>query len=351
MNKNIIEDIKRRILRIIKKIILKINLKLMGGISRLIIQNFDESPNSKISISRNLADLLDRMKTKNGDFIEYNSFNYWVKRGFYIIPNHFYQPVPDILSLNKKIFQDESPMYGIHMNDDIQLDLLKNKLSKYKKEFKSFSLKGNVKDYEFHLNNLAFDGLDALVYYSIIRTFNPKNIIEVGSGWSTKIAAKAARRIPGNRLFSIEPYPQGFLQKGFPGFTKLIARKVQEVPFEFFAQLKKNDILFIDSSHTVKTGGDVNYLIFNILPKLNKGVLVHIHDIFFPDDYPKIWIKKAHKFWNEQYLLQAFLMFNNEFEVIYGNTYMGKRYPEEVKKVFSTVWPHVLGGSFWIRSK
>lgn len=345
------ENIKQGVLKIIKQTILKISLKLMSLVSPLIIRTFDNSMKVKAIISKNVADLIDIMKTMNGDFIEYSPFDYWVNRGFYILPNHFYQSIPDILNLNKRIFQDESPMYGIHMNDDIQLDLLKNKFSKYKKEFKSFALSGNVKDYEFYLNNLAFDGLDALVYYSMIRTFKPKSIIEVGSGWSTKLAAKAARRIQGNRLFSIEPYPQGFLQKGFPGFTKLIARKVQDVPFDFFARLKKNDILFIDSSHTVKIGGDVNYLIFNILPKLKKGVLVHIHDIFFPDDYPEVWIKEAHKFWNEQYLLQAFLMFNNEFEVIYGNTYMGRKYPKEVKKVFSSIWPYVLGGSFWIRRK
>lgn len=345
------ENIKQKILKIAKKTTLKISLKLMALVSRLVIRTFDDSSKTKLVISKNVADLIDRMKIAKGDFTEYNPFDYWVNRGFYILPNHFYQPIPDILNLNKKIFVDKSPMYGINMNDDIQLDLLKNKFSKYRKEFESFSVTPNVKEYEFHLNNLAFDGLDALVYYSMIKTFKPKNIIEVGSGWSTKLAAKAASRIPTSKVFSIEPYPQSFMQKGFPGFTKQITKEVQDVPADFFTRLKKNDILFIDSSHTVKTGGDVNYLIFNILPKLNKGVLVHIHDIFFPDDYPEVWIKEAHKFWNEQYLLQAFLMFNHKYEVIYGNTYMGRKYPEEVKKVFSPVWPYVLGGSFWIRRK
>ena len=149
---------------------------------------------------------------------------------------------------------------------------------------------------KFHFNNSAFDNLDAVIYYSIIRHFNPKLIIEIGSGWSTKIAAQACLKNKQTQLISIEPYPQKHLQDGFPGFSKLIPKKVENVNQKIFSKLSKNDILFIDSSHTIKTGGDVVCEFLEILPQLKKGVIIHIHDIFFPYDYPKDWVKKKNAF-------------------------------------------------------
>jgi Methyltransferase domain len=125
---------------------------------------------------------------------------------------------------------------------------------------------------------------------------------------------------------------------------------VEDIDLEFFSQLHSGDILFIDSSHTVRIGGDVNYLFLEVLPRLKPGVIVHVHDIFFPFDYRRDWVTDEFRFWSEQYLLQAFLTFNSTFEVLMANNYLSHYYEDAVKTAFPslTSWG---GGSFWMRRK
>jgi len=296
------------------------------------------------------ANLVNTYKVRKGDLIYYRDFDYWQKKGFHIIPNHYYHPIPDTSRLKKKVYKKKE-LIGMDMKDNVQLDFLK-KLSRFKNEYSSFKrLPQNVnkqKDPRFYLNNFAFDGIDALSYYGMIRLLKPKTILEIGSGWSTKIAATACLKNQETQLIAIEPYPQPILEKGFPGLSQLICKKVQDVPLHFFDKLLKGDILFIDSSHVVRLGGDVNYIFFDILPRLNKGVYVHIHDIFLPYDYTREWVVKERRFWSEQYLLHAFLLFNDTVEVVYAKGYLNDKYPKEVKRVFPNFTP-VGGGSFWIR--
>ena len=115
----------------------------------------------------------------------------------------------------------------------------------------------------------------------------------------------------------------------------LIEKKVQDIDLEFFSQLRSGDILFIDSSHTVKIGGDVNYLFLEVLPRLNPGVIVHVHDIFLPFEYRRDWVLDEFRFWTEQYLLQAFLTFNSEFEVLLANSYLSHYHQEDLQSCFS----------------
>src|SRR5205809_130172 len=132
------------------------------------------------------------------------------------------------------------------------------------------------------------------------------------------------------------------LRNCFPKF------RVEYVDLEFFSQLDSGDILFIDSSHTVRIGGDVNYLFLKVLPRLKPGVIVHIHDIFLPFEYRRDWVMDEFRFWTEQYLLQAFLTFNSEFEVLMGNGYLGHYHMEDLKATFP-ISPWWGGVSFWIR--
>ena len=125
---------------------------------------------------------------------------------------------------------------------------------------------------------------------------------------------------------------------------------MEDLDLEFFSQLDSGDILFIDSSHTVKIGGDVNYLFLEVLPRLKPGVIVHVHDIFLPFDYRRDWVMDELRFWTEQYLLQAFLSFNSEFEVLMANGYLAHRYVEDLKATFVNS-PWWGGGSFWIRRR
>ena len=172
----------------------------------------------------------------------------------------------------------------------------------------------------------------------------------MGSGFSSLVAAEAISKNTDSALICIEPFPADFLRQGFPGLQSLIEKKVEDIDLEFFSQLDSGDILFIDSSHTVKIGGDVNFLFLEVLPRLRPGVIVHVHDICLPFDYRRDWVMGEFRFWTEQYLLQAFLSFNSDYEVLLANHYLAHYYLEDLKRTFpNSPWWH--GGSFWMQRK
>jgi len=151
-------------------------------------------------------------------------------------------------------------------------------------------------------------------------------------------------------LVAIEPYPNKTLLRGFPGLTELIPAKVQVVPLSFVETLGENDILFIDSSHVLKIEDDVQYEYLEILPRLKKGVMVHVHDIFLPAEYPKDWLFRNKCFWTEQYLLQAFMAFNDSFQIIWAGSFMNYRHPDLLSSAIASYRRgETLPGSFWIR--
>ena len=287
-------------------------------------------------------------------------FPLWERHGFHVTPVHFYQPIPDTQSLPETLWTRRSKLVGINMNASVQLDLLRNHFPKFRSEYEQIPIEPTDEESGFHLNNGLFDGIDALVAYCMTRHFQPGLIIEVGSGFSSLLLGQAATKNNNSTLICIEPFPQEFLKHGFRGLHSLIEKKVQDMDLDFFSQLGPGDVLFIDSSHTVKIGGDVNYLFLEVLPRLKPGVIVHVHDIFFPFDYRRDWVKEELRFWTEQYLLQAFLAFNSEFEVLMANRYLAHKYAEDFKAAFPSLeklkanskesisWG---GGSFWMRRK
>lgn len=298
-------------------------------------------------LSRFLAKVLPRcLHTTN--FPE--TFRLWERHGFHVTPVHFYQPVPDTRSLPETLWDHPSKLVGIDMNETIQLDLLRNHFPKFRHEYDHFSAEPTAEPGRFYFNNGLFDGTDALVAYCMIRHFQPRLIVEVGSGFSSLVAAEAIAKNKNSALICIEPFPLDFLRQGFRGLQSLIEKKVEDLGLEFFSQLDSGDILFIDSSHTVKIGGDVNYLFLEVLPRLKPGVIVHVHDIFLPFDYRRDWVMDELRFWTEQYLLQAFLSFNSEFEVLMANAYLAHRCMEELKATFTNS-PWWGGGSFWMRRR
>ena len=152
------------------------------------------------------------------------------------------------------------------------------------------------------------------------------------------------------KLIAIEPHPSAALERGFPGLTRLIKAPVQSVPLAEFESLGDRDILFIDSSHVLKEGSDVQFEFLEIVPRLKKGTIVHFHDIFLPFPYPRSWVVDELRFWNEQYVLQALLAFNHSFEVLWAGSYMNHRHPEALRQAFSSYRPgETAPGSFWIR--
>ncbi len=278
--------------------------------------------------------------------------------GVHITPNHFYFPIPDTRKLRNDLWKKRTEMVGISMNGASQLSLLYKFYTMYGKEYNSFPLtekeRGSVREY--YVNNNRFESVDGEILYSMVRYFKPSRVIEVGSGFSTLLIAQALQKNKTENknydfeFISIDPYPSKIFLNGLPGLSALIAKEVQDVPLSEFEKLSENDILFIDSSHVLKIGSDVQYEYLEILPRLKRGVVVHFHDIFLPAEYPEDWVKKEFRFWNEQYILQAFLSFNENFEVLFAASYMHLYYPEELEKYIKSYnrrerWP----GSFWIR--
>jgi predicted O-methyltransferase YrrM len=270
----------------------------------------------------------------------------------------YYQPAIDRRAIKKRedIWGKRSGLIGIDMNGPAQLHFLHNIVTQYREET-LFPRKPGGNRHDYYIDNGFFGLLDAEITYAFVRHFMPKKIIEVGSGFSTYVMAKACR-LNGEklgletRLYSIDPYPNQTIAKGFPGFAGLRREKAENVEAAYFLTLKSSDILFIDSSHVVRTGGEVPYLFLEILPRLEKGVLIHIHDIFFPREYPKEWIMNLRRSWSEQYLLQAFLQYNDKFEVLWCSNWMLSYYLSELQTVFQRYPPDTLiGGSFWMRKK
>ena len=286
-------------------------------------------------------------------------FRDWEQHGFHVTPVHFNQPIPDTRSLPETVWSRPSELVGIDMNEPRQRELLRS-FSRFRDEYQRFPTGPTKEQNRFYLGNRLFDGVDALVAYCMVRHFQPRLIIEVGSGFSSLALGEAASKNGCTPIICIEPFPRDFLRKGFPGLQTLIEKNVQEINLEFFSQLQSGDILFIDSSHTVKVGGDVNYLFLEVLPRLKPGVIVHVHDIFLPFEYRRDWVVDEFRFWSEQYLLQAFLSFNLEFEVLMANRYLAHKYRDDLKVTFANlanleaVRPSSLGwvgGSFWMRRK
>jgi hypothetical protein len=234
------------------------------------------------------------------------SFPVWQRVGFHLTLNHFYEPVPDTRTLKDELWSKHSDMKWIELNEEGQINLLSEFYYKFKEEYGNLPKEPTTIPHQYFVNNSFFGPVDGEIYYCMIRYFKPQKIFEIGSGNSTYLAAQAViknKEEDGHEceLVSFEPYPNNVLKAGFPGLSKLIPHKIQDVPLSKFSELKENDILFIDSSHVLKIGSDVQYEYLEILPGLNKGVIIHVHDMFLPAEYPKEWVLKNYRFWTEQY--------------------------------------------------
>lgn len=265
---------------------------------------------------------------------------------------HFYSPIVDVAEVRSReaeIWAPRKQLPGIDWNESGQLALLEC--------FRPYAGEIEYPETEtsdptrYYYGNDQFPALDADVLFCMLRHHRPARMIEVGSGFSSLIAADVNRRFMDNRMdfTCIEPYPRQFLRDGVPGITRLLVEKVQSVDPGVFRQLKEGDVLFIDSSHVSKTGSDVNRLFLEILPQIQPGVLIHIHDIFLPSDYPRRWVIEEGRHWNEQYLVQAFLIFNQCFEIVWGSYFMSLHHDEALRKTFRAYPRLGGGGSLWIR--
>jgi predicted O-methyltransferase YrrM len=282
------------------------------------------------------------------------SFPLWERLGVHVTPNHYTQPIPNTRALGDAPWAAPSELAGIDMDPHGQLDLLEAFATRYRAEYERFPRRGTGRPHEYFLANSMFIGIDGCALYAMVRHFKPRRIVEVGSGFSTLVSAQALlanRRESGlaAELIAVEPEPRLSL-RDLPGLTRLVTARVQDLELSFFADLEDRDILFLDSSHVLAIGSDVQRLFLEVLPRLNPGVLVHVHDVFLPGEYPRHWIFRNRWFWNEQYLLQAFLCFNDRFRVLYAGSYLRRYHPERLLDAFPCARDdHRPPGSFWMK--
>lgn len=310
-----------------------------------------------ISTERLAQELLARIEEMPGSPMH----DIFYEHGFHLLRKHFYLPIPDDQDDLKGFWDQPSALAGIDMNEVAAYDLMDIVLPPFLNEFRlRFPIEKPDQPEGFWLINGGYMAVDAHLLYGLIRNYKPRRIVEIGNGNSTFLSIEAAKK---NRddgyeteVISIDPYPWEIFRHGYPGLSELIVKPVQKVPIPFFEQLDKNDILFIDSSHVIRSGNDVHYEYLEILPRLAPGVMVHIHDISLPKPYPKVYFDNQ-LYWNEQYLLQAFLTYNSRFEVLWPGNYMMHKAPEKMHAVFPEIiimrasYPSSEPTAFWMRVK
>lgn len=207
----------------------------------------------------------------------------------------------------------------------------------------------------FYLENDSYSYADGLVLYFMLRHLQPQRIIEIGAGYSTMAILDTNEKFLEKRahLTCIEPEPAKLFwlfedKREALSLLDLVVKPVQEVKLEFFMKLQAGDILFIDSSHVLKTGSDVNYLLLEVLPKLNTGVYVHFHDICYPFEYPKGWIGPSRP-WNEAYALKAFLLFNAAFDIVLFTNYLRRFQQDWLRTNMPLFLEAGSSSSLWLR--
>jgi len=207
--------------------------------------------------------------------------------------------------------------------------------------------------FRFYFDNPFFGCHDASVLFSMLLEFRPRRVIEVGCGHSSCLLLDTNERFFGGalELTMIDPALDDLKSMFEPSGatnTRLFADRLQNVPREVFERLEENDILFLDSSHVSKTGSDVNYYLFEILPALKPGVLAHVHDILYPFEYVEEWVLGEKRSWNEAYALHAFLQYNAAFEIVYWNNFASHRLRDDLAKLMPLCLENE-GGSIWLR--
>lgn len=270
-----------------------------------------------------LAVLVDKACPRNSG---YHAFS---RRGLHLLRHHFYLPLPDAEDLSPDFLESRSELVGLDLSADRMWHLAENELRPYFDEFADFPEQKPGNDYPgFYLINGGYMAVDGHLYYGLVRHLKPRRIIETGCGMSTLLCSTALARneregATACNYTCIEPYPQPYLsQNPVMKVTEFRKEKIQKTPYSLFEELGEGDILFIDTTHALRMGGDVQAIYCEILPRLKPGVHVHIHDISLPRQYPRVYHEKNLYFWNEQYLLQAYLTNNSKVQIEWAGNWL-----------------------------
>jgi len=270
--------------------------------------------------------------------------------GVKVVPCNFYSSVPSITEIENSFEYSSvqppyaaSPVFGL---PETSRDLLET-LTGYSSEFQPAEEGSEESPVGFFWKNSQFSYSDAMSYFAFLRHLKPKRVVEIGAGFSTLVAMDAIAKNGTGEITCVEPFPRAFLEKT----DKILLKKMpaQEITVEWLnSYLCDGDVLFIDSTHTVKTGSDCLHIYLRLLPYLKHDVYVHAHDIYLPFGMPKDWLLDQHIYWTEQYLLLAFLLDNPKTEFLFGSSYH-KWANEKLLSEFMHGRAMPGGGSFWFR--
>jgi len=248
-------------------------------------------------------------------------------KGHWMPPGHFYSPIPCLAEVRRReveIFGTvPRELPGIDLNEPGQWALLQE----FKRYYRDLPFPPHkTEGWRYYYENGYYSYSDGIFLYSMLRHLRPRRLIEVGCGYSSCVILDTSERFLDRSIHCtfIEPCPERLLSLVEPGEAErlhLVRQRLQDVDLGLFAELGANDVLFVDSTHVAKVGSDVNRLFFDILPRLESGVFVHFHDVFYPFEYPKEWIYEG-RAWNEDYLLRAFLQFNSAFKIQFFNAFL-----------------------------
>ncbi len=269
-------------------------------------------------------------------------------------PGHFYSPIPaleDIAAREEQIFRKPRALPGIDLNEAGQLELLE-KLGQFHSDQPFPEQQSDT--LRFFADNPNYRYGEALTLYGMLRLLRPRRVIEVGSGYSSCVILDTRDHHFEGKIDCtfIEPYPELLMSLIRPGdieTVRLIGESVQNVGSEVFGELQAGDILLIDSTHVGKAGSDVNDLIFRVLPALNPGVYIQVHDIYYPFQYPREWVFEG-RAWNEAYVLRAFLQYNAAFSIVLYNQYLATFHRDALAAALPLAAKNP-GSSIWLRKE
>ncbi len=275
-------------------------------------------------------------------------------------PGHYYSPIPDLEDVKAReaeIWRRDNieGIPGIDLNEDGQLRLLDELMRYYPEQPFSEHKKAGLR---YYFANEFFSFSDGIFYHCMIRYLRPKRVCEIGCGFSSCVLLDT------NDLFFdsairctfIDPEPQRLYELMKPGDAETIEvlpKRLQDVDLGFLGEFRAGDILFVDSSHVSKPGSEVNLLLFEILPTLAPGVRIHIHDVFYPFEYPREYVYRGWAY-NELYMLRAFLCYNQKFRIAMFPSYIERFHGERLQRTLPLAWKHpplwptMRGGGIWL---
>jgi hypothetical protein len=274
------------------------------------------------------------------------------QHGISIIPANFYSNIPTLAEVSRSFeyLEVEPPYLNLKLfNENALRDELVD-LIEFGKNF-DFAAAGDEKTCRsYYSNNGQFPCADAIAYFAYIRRIKPNKIVEIGSGFSSLVAIEALKMNGKGSITCIEPFPRPFITAlAAEGALRLHAVEAQAVSAQMLnSLLDDGDILFIDSTHTVKTGSDCMHIYLRLLPNIKKRIIVHVHDIALPFGFPQSWIVDRHIYWTEQYLLLALMIDNPKVKVLFGGAYHSHFNQALLSELSRGRCIDCGGGSFWL---